>query len=144
MRVELFAVGGIVRDHLIGVKSKDVDLSCVVTGGSTDPLLALDELAAVLDAQGFEVFVTTPDKFTCRAKVPRDHPIAKWGSNTADFVLARKDGPYSDGRRPDFVEIGTFEDDIARRDFTVNALAVAAGEDEARHGGEQCVRGSRT
>lgn len=127
MRVELFAVGGIVRDHLINVRSKDVDLSCVVTGGSTEPLTALDELTTVLEDQGFEVFDTTPDKFTIRAQVPKGHPISKWGATTADFVLARRDGPYSDGRRPDFVEIGTFEDDIARRDFTVNALAVPAG-----------------
>jgi tRNA nucleotidyltransferase (CCA-adding enzyme) len=42
---------------------------------------------------------------------------------TADFVLARKEGDYSDGRRPDRVEAGTLEDDLARRDFTMNAIA---------------------
>jgi len=41
----------------------------------------------------------------------------------ADFVLARKDGPYSDGRRPDWVKPGSLRDDIFRRDFTCNALA---------------------
>jgi tRNA nucleotidyltransferase (CCA-adding enzyme) len=40
-----------------------------------------------------------------------------------DFVLCRKDGPSTDGRRPDFVEAGTILDDLARRDFTVNAMA---------------------
>jgi tRNA nucleotidyltransferase/poly(A) polymerase len=34
----------------------------------------------------------------------------------------RKDGDYSDGRRPDSVEIGTLEEDAARRDFTVNSI----------------------
>lgn len=43
----------------------------------------------------------------------------------ADFVLARKDGPSSDGRRPDWVIPGTLDDDLARRDFTVNAIARA-------------------
>ena len=39
-----------------------------------------------------------------------------------DFVLARKDGQSSDGRRPDSVEPGTLLDDLARRDFTINGL----------------------
>src|SRR5690606_38048660 len=41
----------------------------------------------------------------------------------ADFVLARKDGMYKDGRRPSEVYPGTLFDDLARRDFTVNAMA---------------------
>ena len=44
----------------------------------------------------------------------------------ADFVPCRKDGHYSDGRRPDSVSPGTILDDLARRDFTVNAIAVDA------------------
>jgi tRNA nucleotidyltransferase (CCA-adding enzyme) len=43
-------------------------------------------------------------------------------------VLARKDGPSSDGRRPDFVLPGTLMDDLQRRDFTVNAMAILDGE----------------
>ena len=48
----------------------------------------------------------------------------------ADFVLARKDGAYTDGRRPDEVMAGTIYDDLARRDFTMNAIAenVETGE----------------
>jgi tRNA nucleotidyltransferase (CCA-adding enzyme) len=42
----------------------------------------------------------------------------------ADFVLCRKDGFYSDNRRPDSVEVGTIYDDLARRDFTMNAIAI--------------------
>jgi tRNA nucleotidyltransferase (CCA-adding enzyme) len=42
---------------------------------------------------------------------------------TADFVLARKEGAYYDGRHPEMVEPGTLEDDLRRRDFTVNAMA---------------------
>jgi tRNA nucleotidyltransferase (CCA-adding enzyme) len=41
----------------------------------------------------------------------------------ADYVLCRKDGVYSDSRHPDSVEIGTIYHDLARRDFTVNAMA---------------------
>jgi tRNA nucleotidyltransferase (CCA-adding enzyme) len=42
---------------------------------------------------------------------------------TADFVLARRETTYSDGRRPDAVEPGTLLDDLSRRDFTMNAIA---------------------
>jgi tRNA nucleotidyltransferase (CCA-adding enzyme) len=45
-------------------------------------------------------------------------------THICDFVLCRKDGPYSDNRRPDHVEPGTLMDDLARRDFTVNAMAL--------------------
>ena len=41
-----------------------------------------------------------------------------------DYVLCRKDGSYYDGRRPDSVEVGSIYDDLKRRDFTVNAIAV--------------------
>ena len=48
------------------------------------------------------------------------------GVRDADFVLCRREGPYSDGRRPDWVSIGNLYDDLARRDFTVNAIAMDA------------------
>lgn len=34
----------------------------------------------------------------------------------------RREGPYLDGRRPSYVEYGSAQDDVRRRDFTVNAL----------------------
>ncbi|RMH58056.1 MAG: CCA tRNA nucleotidyltransferase [Candidatus Hydrogenedentota bacterium] len=40
-----------------------------------------------------------------------------------EVATFRCDGPYSDGRRPDSVTFTTLENDIHRRDFTVNALA---------------------
>jgi len=54
----------------------------------------------------------------------------------ADFVLCRKDGSYIDGRRPEDVEPGTLLDDLARRDFTMNAIAMTEdGEYIDPHGG---------
>lgn len=45
------------------------------------------------------------------------------GKTEIEVATFRRDGPYSDGRRPDFVEFTTLEEDVRRRDFTVNAMA---------------------
>jgi tRNA nucleotidyltransferase/poly(A) polymerase len=41
----------------------------------------------------------------------------------ADFVMARKEVGYVEGTRRPILELGTLEDDLVRRDFTVNAMA---------------------
>lgn len=127
---DLFLVGGSVRDSLLGIDSKDIDFSVVLRDVPLDTPAeeAFEMMLQMIISSGLHVFVVTPDKFTVRAAVPKGHSLAEFGSRTADFVLARKDGPYSDGRRPDWVKMGTLEDDLARRDFTVNAMAQAAGE----------------
>lgn len=127
---DFFEVGGCVRDSLLGLSSKDVDFTVV----PQDPDLfqsaeeAFNSLVTHLKESGFKGFSTNngefilkPEFFTVRALVPEDHPL-RARTKLADFVLSRKDGPYSDGRRPDFVLPGSLEDDIFRRDLTVNAL----------------------
>lgn len=118
-------VGGAVRDGLLGLDSKDVDFVAVPTSlaafSTADEAFAA--LVADLKCQGFQVFLETPQFFTVRAQVPDGHPL-KTRTNVADFVLARRDGPSSDGRRPDFVLPGTLHDDLERRDFTINAMAI--------------------
>lgn len=107
--MEIFEVGGCVRDSIMGRTSKDVDYT--VVGFDT-----FDEMVEWVGTQG-EIFVTTPETFTARARV---------GKDVFDYVWARKEGPYSDGRHPDWVERGTLRDDLERRDFTINAIARAA------------------
>jgi tRNA nucleotidyltransferase/poly(A) polymerase len=114
MKFPTFEVGGCIRDELKGIPSKDVDFA--VEAPSFEAMR--DELVE----DGFEIFEERPDFFTIRAKVPKGHPL-ELRTRVADFVMCRKDGPSTDGRRPDFVEAGTIFDDLARRDFTVNAIA---------------------
>lgn len=109
-KFEKFQVGGIVRDTIMGRASKDVDY--VVVGGES-----FEEMVAWV-AETHEIFVTTPATFTARGR-------RKDSRQTFDFVWARKEGPYSDGRHPDFVEPGDLNDDLARRDFTINAIAMS-------------------
>lgn len=120
--MQLYEVGGCVRDEILGLSSKDVDFSVVLSEqemrlSAVDPFTTM---TARLKQMGFKIFLETPEHLTVRAQFPKD---SERGRLTADFVLARKEGTYSDGRRPDSVEVGTLEDDLNRRDFTMNAIA---------------------
>lgn len=115
MTVQFFEVGGAVRDRLLGLRSKDVDFVCVAA--------SFEAMRQHLVETGFTVYVEKPEFVTIRAGVPQGHALRS-RTKDADFVLARRDSATSDGRRPDFVEAGTLSDDLARRDFTVNALAI--------------------
>jgi tRNA nucleotidyltransferase (CCA-adding enzyme) len=131
-------VGGAVRDKFLGVNSKDVDFVAIPRSPEfhRDANDAFENLVAYLKCCKFKVFLETPQFFTVRAQVPDGHPL-KERTNVADFVLARKDGPSSDGRRPDFVLPGTLMDDLQRRDFTVNAMAILNDELIDPFGGKQ-------
>jgi tRNA nucleotidyltransferase/poly(A) polymerase len=130
--IRIFDVGGFIRDELLGKFSKDRDSAFVIEGGEG---LSVDEGFAImrdwLVAEGFDIFVEKPEHATIRAHSPIK------GELPADFVLARVDGPYSDGRRPDWVKVGTLAQDLDRRDFTLNALAREVGSDQIidRHNG---------
>lgn len=126
--MEMYLVGGCVRDEILGVKSHDIDFSVVLSpdeipssGLLVTPVNPFDVMVANLTRDGFEIFLESRDFLTARGRFPKHHPI--YPGEAADFVLARKEGTYSDGRRPDSVEVGTLHDDLARRDFTCNAIA---------------------
>lgn len=104
--VKAYLVGGAVRDKILGHKSKDLDYA--VEAPSFDSMLAWAQERGT-------VFLSCPQFGTLRAKL---------GHTTADYALCRTDGQYSDGRRPDTVSPATLADDLARRDFTVNAIAL--------------------
>src|SRR5690606_26965194 len=72
-----------------------------------------------LEKEQFEIFLKTLDCLTIRAKFPKGHKH----SGVADFVIARKELGYIHGTRKPNILLGTLEDDLLRRDFTVNALA---------------------
>ena len=106
--VKIYQVGGAVRDMLLGLKSKDIDYAVEAS--------SWEEMRNYIVDHNGTIFLETPQYFTIRAHVD--------GLGDADFVLCRKDGEYLDGRRPETVEVGTLADDLARRDFTMNAIAV--------------------
>lgn len=106
--VKYYRVGGSVRDSLLGIKSKDIDFAVEAT--------SYQEMIDDLKRQGVFIYQERPEFFAVRG----NHP--QWGP--VDFTLCRTDGFYSDYRHPDSVQIGTIYEDLARRDFTVNAIAI--------------------
>ncbi len=119
----MFEVGGKVRDEILGLQSKDVDYVAVPSDGLLEKYKTAHEMFVVLEtfllSEKFEIFLSTPDCFTIRAKFPKGHKY----QGVADFVMARKEIGYVEGTRTPIVVPGTLRDDLERRDFTVNAMA---------------------
>jgi tRNA nucleotidyltransferase/poly(A) polymerase len=120
---KFYEVGGKIRDEILGLQSKDVDYVAVPSDVLLEKYKSAHEMFVVLETfllnQKFEIFLSTPDCFTVRAKFPKDHKY----QGVADFVMARKEIGYVEGTRTPIVVPGTLKDDLERRDFTVNAMA---------------------
>lgn len=113
--VPVSLVGGAVRDALLGMTNgEDIDL--VVEG---DALSLAGRLGRELNVR-----VVSHGRFgTAYLELPHDRWI--------DIVMARKETYARPGALPD-VEPGTLEDDLRRRDFTINALAYRLTGSDAR------------
>lgn len=117
---QIYKVGGCVRDRLLGLDSKDIDFTFVLDDLNQSVQEGFDIMTEYLKSEGYEIFLSTPDMFTIRAKFPINH---KFKGMVADFVMARKEIGYSEGTRRPILELGSLEDDLIRRDFTLNAMA---------------------
>ena len=117
---QIFKVGGCVRDKFLGVDSKDIDFTFVLDELDQTVEQGFQIMTEWMTERGFEIFLSTPDCFTIRARFPKDH---QFNGMVADFVMARKEVGYVEGTRRPILELGTLHDDLLRRDFTVNAIA---------------------
>lgn len=122
---EAHLVGGCVRDALLGKEPKDWDFTTNAT-----------------PEQIQEVF---PDSFyendfgTVGVKTESEDEALR----VVEVTPYRKEGKYSDARRPDTVEWAkTLSEDLDRRDFTVNAIAYRANTEEFvdEHGGQEDLK----
>ncbi len=105
---EAFLVGGCVRDLILDNKPKDWDIT---TNADPEKIQELFEETYYNNSFG-TVGIVNENVEDKTLKVVEVTPY-------------RKEGTYSDSRRPDNVEFGvSLEDDLARRDFTINALAL--------------------
>ena len=101
---ESFVVGGSVRDFLMGKTPSDFDITTNATPEQTKECFL-----------GFKVIETGIKHGTVTVLIDHE-PI--------EITTYRIDGKYTDNRHPESVEFTVnLEDDLSRRDFTVNALA---------------------
>jgi len=112
LNVPCYAVGGYVRDKLMEKPCKDIDVMIV-----GEPIEFAKAVKSRLNGFGFAVF----ERFRTAQLHLNDEAL---GELKIEFVGARKESYNPDSRKP-ITEIGTLEDDLSRRDFTVNALAIS-------------------
>lgn len=115
-KVQFWEVGGCVRDEILGLRTKDIDFS--VVGPES-----FEQMQAILVAEGFKIHKVDEDKFTIVCGVPKSKPELLARTKDADFVWARKESSERVRRSPVWIKPGTLADDLARRDFTANAIA---------------------
>lgn len=98
-----YLAGGCVRDELLGLAPKDYDIA---TDATPDRVHELYPHAHAV-GKAFGVMIVRS----------RDH-----GGAVTEVATFRKEGAYSDSRRPDAIEFSSEIEDAKRRDFTLNAL----------------------
>ena len=101
---EAFVVGGAVRDAILGRTVNDYDIT---TNATPDQVMEV--------FQEYEIIPTGLQHGTVTVMINGDGK---------EITTYRADGDYTDGRHPDSVSFVTnLKEDLARRDFTINALA---------------------
>ncbi|MFC3038908.1 CCA tRNA nucleotidyltransferase [Virgibacillus xinjiangensis] len=102
-RHKAFFVGGCVRDLLLNRPMGDIDIATSATPAAIQRI--------------FEKVIPVG--------IQHGTVIVRWGNESYEVTTFRTDGEYSDNRHPDDVQfIDNVEQDLERRDFTINALAM--------------------
>ncbi len=115
--IRCYLVGGYVRDILMNTSSQDIDI--MVIG---EPIPFAERIAKELNGLNFVVF----ERFrTGRLELDTSDS----GRVLLEIVGARKESYNPESRKP-ITEIGSLEDDLSRRDFTINALAVTLNKED--------------
>ena len=118
-----YPVGGCVRDTLMGRTPNDWDVAV-----TTPPEIT----TSICESAGLRVIPTGIKHGTVSVLIPLCGDLSDRESpyDLIECTTCRTEGGYTDGRHPDAVTFtGLIEDDLSRRDFTVNAMAFTGGAD---------------
>lgn len=112
--IEAYAIGGVVRDLMLGRSTTDLDFVCV---GDGNGVALAKAVAGKMNGTTVHLY---PNFGTAAIRI---HGDDERDAMVLEFVGARRESYRSDSRKP-VVEEGTLEDDQYRRDFTVNAMSI--------------------
>ena len=134
--LEVYLVGGYVRDLFLERPSKDID--CVVVQPQDPSQPSREGMGTPVVAPGINLAKAIKKKLGRRAHLSvfknfgtaqlKVESLKLKVETEIEFVGARRES-YSHNSRKPIVEDGTLEDDLDRRDFTINALAVCLNSD---------------
>ena len=124
---EAYLVGGCTRDLLIGRKPKDWDFASNATPDQIVSVFGSDETFYENDFGTVTVKnPTSPEGDTGPRGASEDESL-----RNVEITPYRKEGKYTDKRRPDNVTWAkTLREDLERRDFTINSIAYDVDKDE--------------
>ena len=125
MEMPAFAVGGCVRDWMLGAETVDLDVTVDGSGIDLARAVAVAFKASVEVHQHFgtaTLHLLSSDRET--AGPGSDFPVPR-----VDFATCRQERYPKPAAYPE-VALGTLRQDLFRRDFTINAMAVALSPDE--------------
>ena len=104
---EAWIVGGWVREAASGRRETDMDIATTLLPAKVKELFP----RSLMVGEKYGTVIVRLDEGV--------------SDGTWEVTTLRSEGSYGDGRRPDMVEFGQkIEDDLARRDFTINAMAI--------------------
>jgi len=109
---EAYFVGGCVRDRVMGISSKDID---VCTNALPDQVRKIFDRTVPVGEAFNVILVVSPDE---------EKPM------TVEVATYRKDVGVKDGRHPERIETATAREDVERRDFTMNGMLYDPVEDK--------------
>src|SRR3989344_3932154 len=122
---EVFLVGGCVRDLLIGKNAKDWDFT---TNATPEKIQSLFK-----DSFYDNQFGTVGVPFE---KKEEDDDLEQ--KNYVEITTYRREEGYKDLRHPEKIEWGkNIEDDLSRRDFTINAIALRTASEKSQEGSKE-------
>lgn len=119
-----YVVGGCVRDHVLGIAPHDYDIATAASPEQMQRIFCRER--------------------TIETGLQHGTLTVLMDGMPLEITTFRQDGAYLDGRHPASVRFtARVEDDLARRDFTINAMAYspAAGLIDPFHGQEDCRQG---